>query len=105
MQCLEIMINKSVDEGMKFLKKHKKFLPCPIQEVTVVMTLCRILDAFFEFMHIKRETPKSEFSLGLIDEVCLQSSVAACLLLVGSVKEKGKQELYHLSVCLRGQPA
>uniref|UniRef100_A0A8I6AN36 Dynein axonemal heavy chain 14 n=1 Tax=Rattus norvegicus TaxID=10116 RepID=A0A8I6AN36_RAT len=59
MQCLEIMINKSVDEGMKFLKKHKKFLPCPIQEVTVVMTLCRILDAFFEFMHIKRETPKS----------------------------------------------
>ncbi|XP_076770738.1 dynein axonemal heavy chain 14 [Arvicanthis niloticus] len=59
MQCLELMINRSVAEGMKFLKKHRKFLPYPIQDVTVVMTLCRILDAFFEFMHIKRGTTKS----------------------------------------------
>ncbi|XP_031192756.1 dynein heavy chain 14, axonemal isoform X3 [Mastomys coucha] len=59
MQCLEMMINRSVADGMKFLKKHRKFLPYPIQDVTVVMTLCRILDAYFEFMHIKEESPKS----------------------------------------------
>eukprot|EP00072_Mus_musculus_P067792 XP_017169555.1 PREDICTED: dynein heavy chain 14, axonemal [Mus musculus] len=58
-QCLEMMINRSVTKGMKFLKKHRKFLPYPIQDVTVVITLCRILDAFFEFMHIKQGTPKS----------------------------------------------
>jgi hypothetical protein len=87
-QCLEMMINRSVTKGMKFLKKHRKFLPYPIQDVTVVITLCRILDAFFEFMHIKQGTPKSEFSLSLTDEICLHSSVAGCLFLVGIMKEK-----------------
>ncbi|KAH0513658.1 Dynein heavy chain 14, axonemal [Microtus ochrogaster] len=54
MECLGLMITKSVTEGLEFLKRHRKFMPYPIQDVSVVMTLCRILDALFEFMHIKR---------------------------------------------------
>lgn len=61
MECLGVMINKSVTEGLDFLKRHRKFIPYPIQDVSVIMTLCRILDALFEFMHIKRGAAKSEF--------------------------------------------
>ncbi|XP_077659064.1 dynein axonemal heavy chain 14 [Urocitellus parryii] len=48
--CLEFMIQKSVTDGLKFIKKHQKFQPFPVQDITVIITLCRILDAFFEFM-------------------------------------------------------
>ncbi|XP_013362490.1 PREDICTED: dynein heavy chain 14, axonemal isoform X4 [Chinchilla lanigera] len=48
--CLEFMIKNSVASGLQFIKKHEKFLAYPIQDVTIIITLCRILDAFFEFM-------------------------------------------------------
>uniref|UniRef100_A0A8C5W1I2 Dynein axonemal heavy chain 14 n=1 Tax=Microcebus murinus TaxID=30608 RepID=A0A8C5W1I2_MICMU len=48
--CLEFMIKKSVADGLQFIKKHQKFQPYAIQDVTIVITLCRILDALFEFM-------------------------------------------------------
>ncbi|XP_030743682.1 dynein axonemal heavy chain 14 [Echinops telfairi] len=49
-KCLEFMIKRSVPDGLHFLKKHQKFQPFPVQNLTIVITLCRILDAFFEFM-------------------------------------------------------
>ncbi|XP_070240511.1 dynein axonemal heavy chain 14 [Bos mutus] len=48
--CLELMIKSSVPDGLQFIKKHQKFQPFPVQDITIVTTLCRILDAFFEFM-------------------------------------------------------
>ncbi|XP_043340601.1 dynein axonemal heavy chain 14 [Cervus canadensis] len=48
--CLEFMIKSSVTDGLQFIKKHQKFQPFPVQDITIVTTLCRILDAFFEFM-------------------------------------------------------
>ncbi|XP_063093605.1 dynein axonemal heavy chain 14 [Cavia porcellus] len=48
--CLEFMIKNSVTSGLQFIKKHEKFLAYPIQDITIIITLCRILDAFFEFM-------------------------------------------------------
>ncbi|KAM9212758.1 dynein axonemal heavy chain 14 [Dugong dugon] len=48
--CLEFMIKKSVTDGLQFLKKHQKFQPFPVQDITIITTLCRILDAFFEFI-------------------------------------------------------
>ncbi|XP_058525212.1 dynein axonemal heavy chain 14 isoform X2 [Ochotona princeps] len=48
--CLEFLINGSVTNGLQFLKKHRKFQPYPVQDVTIVVTLCRILDAFFDLM-------------------------------------------------------
>ncbi|XP_042636359.1 dynein axonemal heavy chain 14 [Orycteropus afer afer] len=48
--CLEFMINASVADGLQFLKKHQKFQPFPVQDITIIVTLCRILDSFFEFM-------------------------------------------------------
>uniref|UniRef100_A0A2K6F430 Dynein axonemal heavy chain 14 n=1 Tax=Propithecus coquereli TaxID=379532 RepID=A0A2K6F430_PROCO len=47
---LEFMIKKSITDGLQFIKKHQKFQPYPIQDITIVITLCRILDALFEFM-------------------------------------------------------
>ncbi|KAM5238846.1 dynein axonemal heavy chain 14 [Ctenodactylus gundi] len=47
---LEFLIKRSVSAGLQFIKKHEKFQPYPIQDITVVTTLCRILDAFFEFL-------------------------------------------------------
>ncbi|XP_038617180.1 dynein heavy chain 14, axonemal [Tachyglossus aculeatus] len=49
-QCLERLFEKSVKEGLNFLKKHKKMQPFPVQEEGVVMNLCRILGAFIDFM-------------------------------------------------------
>ncbi|ELK08885.1 Dynein heavy chain 14, axonemal [Pteropus alecto] len=49
-EYLEFMIKNSVKDGLQFVKKYQKFQPFPVQDITIIMTLCRILDAFFEFM-------------------------------------------------------
>nr|KAF6395182.1 dynein axonemal heavy chain 14 [Rousettus aegyptiacus] len=49
-EYLEFMIKNSVKDGLQFIKKHQKFQPFPVQDITIIMTLCRILDAFFEFI-------------------------------------------------------
>ncbi|KAM6217436.1 dynein axonemal heavy chain 14 [Rhynchocyon petersi] len=48
--CLEFMIKKSVTDGLQFVRKHQRFQPFPVQDITIITTLCRILDAFFEFI-------------------------------------------------------
>uniref|UniRef100_A0A667I290 Dynein axonemal heavy chain 14 n=1 Tax=Lynx canadensis TaxID=61383 RepID=A0A667I290_LYNCA len=48
--CLEFLIKNSVTDGLQFIKKHQKCQPFPVQDLAVVTTLCRILDAFFGFM-------------------------------------------------------
>nr|XP_045000110.1 dynein axonemal heavy chain 14 [Jaculus jaculus] len=58
--CLEFLINTSVTEGLTFLKKNKKFQSYPVQDLTAVVTLCRILDAFFEFMSTRGGFGKSD---------------------------------------------
>ncbi|XP_037593658.1 dynein heavy chain 14, axonemal isoform X1 [Cebus imitator] len=50
LNCLEFMIQNSVTDGLQFIKNHQKFQPYPMQDITIVITLCRILDAFFDFM-------------------------------------------------------
>lgn len=61
--CLEFMIKNSVTDGLQFIKKHQKFQPFPVQDITVVTTLCRILDAFFEFMSQNGVLEQCEFFL------------------------------------------
>ncbi|XP_048968435.1 dynein axonemal heavy chain 14 isoform X2 [Canis lupus dingo] len=48
--CLEFMFKNSVTDGLQFIKKHQKYQPFPVQDIMTVITLCRILDAFFDFM-------------------------------------------------------
>ncbi|XP_064451600.1 dynein axonemal heavy chain 14 [Mirounga angustirostris] len=48
--CLEFMMKNSVADGLQFIKKYQKYQPFPVQGITIVITLCRILDAFFDFM-------------------------------------------------------
>nr|XP_023488506.1 dynein heavy chain 14, axonemal isoform X2 [Equus caballus] len=58
--CLEFMIKNSVTNGLQFIKKHQKFQPFPVQDITIIVTLCRILDAFFEFMDKKIDLEQRE---------------------------------------------
>ncbi|XP_054432748.1 dynein axonemal heavy chain 14 [Pteronotus mesoamericanus] len=65
---LEFLIKNSVKDGLQFLKKHQKFQPFPVQDLTVVVTLCRILDAFFEFMGKNGGLGQSEDLKGISTE-------------------------------------
>ncbi|XP_069464806.1 dynein axonemal heavy chain 14 [Ambystoma mexicanum] len=49
-QFLETLFTKSVEEGLNFVHKHRKMQPFPAQEIGIVSNLCRILDAFFDFI-------------------------------------------------------
>ncbi|OCT79469.1 dynein heavy chain 14, axonemal [Xenopus laevis] len=64
---LENLFTMSVPEGLKFIHKHRKMQPFPVQELGVVMTLCKILEAFIDFMsrnggfgHIKEVIPEEQ---------------------------------------------
>ncbi|XP_049633509.1 dynein axonemal heavy chain 14 [Suncus etruscus] len=45
---VELLIKISATEGLQFIRRHQKFQPFPVPELTIIKTLCRILDAFFE---------------------------------------------------------
>lgn len=62
-EYLEFMIKNSVKDGLQFIKKHQKFQPFPVQDITIIMTLCRILDAFFEFIDKNGGFGQREFFL------------------------------------------
>lgn len=61
MSYLEFLIKNSVTDGLQFIKKHQECQPFPVQDISVVTTLCRILDAFFEFMSENGGFGKREF--------------------------------------------
>lgn len=62
-EYLEFMIKNSVKDGLQFIKKYQKFQPFPVQDITIIMTLCRILDAFFDFMSKNGGLGQREFFL------------------------------------------
>ncbi|XP_071996145.1 dynein axonemal heavy chain 14 isoform X2 [Engystomops pustulosus] len=49
-QYLSTLLDKSVDEGVRFIRKRKDSLAFPVQDLVLVMNLCKILEAFIEFM-------------------------------------------------------
>ncbi|XP_056424426.1 dynein axonemal heavy chain 14 isoform X2 [Hyla sarda] len=49
-QYLSTLLDKSVDEGIKFIRKRKDNLPFPVQDLALVMNLCKILEAFIDFI-------------------------------------------------------
>ncbi|KAM5165262.1 dynein axonemal heavy chain 14 [Mantella aurantiaca] len=49
-QYLNTLFTLSVDKGIKFIRRHKSNLPFPVQDTVLVMNLCKILDAFVDFM-------------------------------------------------------
>uniref|UniRef100_A0A8C3TFB6 Dynein axonemal heavy chain 14 n=1 Tax=Chelydra serpentina TaxID=8475 RepID=A0A8C3TFB6_CHESE len=49
-ECLESLFEKSIKKGLNFLAKHKKMQPFPVQQMGIVMNLCRILGAFIDIM-------------------------------------------------------
>ncbi|KAM8945402.1 dynein axonemal heavy chain 14 [Pelodytes ibericus] len=51
-EYLESMLSRSVEEGLKFIRKHKAMLPFPVLDLVVVMNLCKILHVFIDFMSI-----------------------------------------------------
>ncbi|XP_039385897.1 dynein heavy chain 14, axonemal isoform X4 [Mauremys reevesii] len=49
-ECLERLFEKSIKKGLNFLHKHKKMQPFPVQQMGIIMNLCRILGAFIDIM-------------------------------------------------------
>ncbi|XP_068088957.1 dynein axonemal heavy chain 14 isoform X3 [Hyperolius riggenbachi] len=49
-QYLNTLFSISVDEGIHFIHRHRSSLPFPVQDMVLVMNLCKILEAFIEFM-------------------------------------------------------
>ncbi|XP_066451266.1 dynein axonemal heavy chain 14 isoform X2 [Eleutherodactylus coqui] len=49
-QYLNALLEKSVDKGIKFICKRKDKLVFPVQDLVLVMNLCKILEAFIDFM-------------------------------------------------------
>ncbi|XP_078503488.1 dynein axonemal heavy chain 14 [Lissotriton helveticus] len=47
---LHTLFAKSMEEGLNFVHNHRKMQPLPAQEIGIVMNLCRILEAFFDFI-------------------------------------------------------
>lgn len=41
----------SIDSGKEFIEKKSKLLQLPVTYLSVVQTLCRLLEAFFKFMN------------------------------------------------------
>ncbi|CAM4551630.1 unnamed protein product [Caretta caretta] len=50
LECLESLFEKSIKKGLHFLEKHKKMQPFPVQQIGIVMNLCRILGSFIDIM-------------------------------------------------------
>uniref|UniRef100_A0A8C5PZV6 AAA+ ATPase domain-containing protein n=1 Tax=Leptobrachium leishanense TaxID=445787 RepID=A0A8C5PZV6_9ANUR len=49
-QYLENLLMRSVEEGLRFIRKRKALLPFPVQDVGVVTSLCQILQSFLDFI-------------------------------------------------------
>lgn len=58
---LELLIKISATEGLQFIRRHQKYQPFPVPELTIIKTLCRILEAFFECVSEIGEFKPSEF--------------------------------------------
>nr|XP_015200682.1 PREDICTED: dynein heavy chain 14, axonemal isoform X2 [Lepisosteus oculatus] len=48
--CLQNFFDKSISEGLRFVKKNQKLQTFPVPEIAIVMTLCSILGAFIDFL-------------------------------------------------------
>ncbi|XP_066570029.1 dynein axonemal heavy chain 6 [Amia ocellicauda] len=48
--CLQSLFDRSMSEGLCFVKKNQKMQNFPVPEVAIVTTLCSILAAFFNFL-------------------------------------------------------
>ncbi|XP_075781391.1 dynein axonemal heavy chain 14 isoform X1 [Pelodiscus sinensis] len=53
LEYLESLFEKSMKKGLHFLDTYKKMLPFPVQQMQIVMNLCRILGAFIDMMSKK----------------------------------------------------
>uniref|UniRef100_A0A7M4E560 Dynein axonemal heavy chain 14 n=1 Tax=Crocodylus porosus TaxID=8502 RepID=A0A7M4E560_CROPO len=49
-KVLESLFEISMEKGLNFLDRHKKMQPFPVQQMGLVMNLCRILGAFIDIM-------------------------------------------------------
>ncbi|XP_067420874.1 dynein axonemal heavy chain 14 [Emydura macquarii macquarii] len=50
LECLESLFEKSMKKGLRFLDKYKKMQLFPVQQMGIVMNICRILGAFIDIM-------------------------------------------------------
>ncbi|XP_068918735.1 dynein axonemal heavy chain 14 [Petaurus breviceps papuanus] len=73
---LERMFKKSVEEGLIFLRKNNSMQPFSVHEIPILKNLCRILDAFFNFMESNGAFGKSIEPTTLTKEILLTKKYA-----------------------------
>ncbi|XP_063775070.1 dynein axonemal heavy chain 14 isoform X3 [Pseudophryne corroboree] len=102
-QCLNTLIATSVDEGIKFIHRHKSHLPFPVQDLVPVMNLCKILDAFIDFMsgnggfgELNHDLNEKLSSLSNVHETQSTSDTRALYSpsLTGSLMKRGEQKWF-----------
>jgi len=47
---LQALFDYSIEKGLKFFQKHKKYQCVPAPEMSLISCLCHIMSAFFDFM-------------------------------------------------------
>ncbi|XP_074844510.1 dynein axonemal heavy chain 14, partial [Carettochelys insculpta] len=106
LKCLESLFEKSMKKGLRFLDKHKKMQLFPMQQMAIVMNLCRILGALIDmmsktggfFQRVESQdsvacTSKVHQSLHLSSQ---KTDEAKALIVNGSLEKKRKNHKWFL---------
>lgn len=49
-QHLQQLFDFAIEKGLKFIRKHSRFLMMEVPEMCYIMTLCNILSSFLDFL-------------------------------------------------------
>ncbi|KAM9316864.1 dynein axonemal heavy chain 14 [Gastrophryne carolinensis] len=96
-QYLDTMFSLSVDEGIKFIRRHRNCLPFPVQDMVLVMNLCKILEAFIDFISRnggfgRNEMEENLASLSNAQETCSASDTGRSYTPSLSTSSKRREE-------------
>lgn len=47
---LQALFFHAIDKGVRFMRKHSRFLFLPVPEMSVIATLCNVLNAYISFL-------------------------------------------------------
>lgn len=49
-QHLQQLFDFAIEKGLKFIRKHSRFLMMEVPEMCYIMTLCNIMSSFLDFL-------------------------------------------------------
>ncbi|KYO43526.1 hypothetical protein Y1Q_0013563 [Alligator mississippiensis] len=92
-KVLESLFEISMEKGLNFLDRHKKMQPFPVQQMGLVMNLCRILGAFIDIMRKNGGFGHSvESKDGLVGTSKLPQTMESKALITKATLEKKRED-------------